>query len=112
MLLSLPTSASEPTSSMFLFCSPAHTHPRANQVNAHIMLSRTVQRRHHAALAMAMAVAPRAEGGGAVRVDDVGVRRLTVMFSSVCVLNGGDSGLQRFFRARICGFGPPWYFCP
>ena len=67
----------------------------ANQVNARIMLSRTGQRRLYAALAVA--VAPhaedshdrkrlRAEGGGAVRVDGVGVRRLTVMsrFSSVC----------------------------
>jgi DNA repair protein RAD57 len=64
----------------------------ANQVNARIMLSRTRQRRLHPVPA---AVAPRAEdghdrkrlraeGGGAVRVDDVSVRRLSVMFSSVC----------------------------
>jgi DNA repair protein RAD57 len=64
----------------------------ANQVNARIMLSRTWQRRHHPVPA---AVAPRAEdghdrkrlraeGGGAVRMDDVSVRRLSVIFSSVC----------------------------
>jgi len=65
----------------------------ANQVNARIMLSHTRQKRHYPVLAP---VAPhvaedshdrkrlRAEGGGAVRVDDVGVRRLTVMFSPVC----------------------------
>ena len=66
----------------------------ANQVNARIMLSRTWQRhRHHHPVPAT--VAPRAEdghdrkrlraeGGGAVRMDDVSVRRLSVMFSSVC----------------------------
>ena len=73
----------------------------ANQVNARVMLSRTGKKRRYPVLAVAAAaavtVAPRAaedshdrkrlraEGGGAVRVDDVGVRRLTVMFSPVCV---------------------------
>ena len=70
----------------------------ANQVNARVMLSRTGKKRRYPVLAVApaAAVAPRAaedshdrkrlraEGGGAVRVDDVGVRRLTVMFSPVC----------------------------
>ena len=71
----------------------------ANQVNARIMLSHTGKKRRYPVLAAAMAaaaVAPhaaedshdrkrlRVEGGAAVRVDDVGVRRLTVMFSPVC----------------------------
>jgi DNA repair protein RAD57 len=69
----------------------------ANQVNARIMLSRTErrQRRYYPMMAVRAATAPeevgahdrkrlRAEGGEAVRADDVGVRRLSIVFSSVC----------------------------
>ena len=71
----------------------------ANQVNARIMLSRTERRQqrqqrhtnHYYPVAAAANEEGghdrkrlRAEGGGAVRADDVGVRRLSVVFSSVC----------------------------
>ena len=94
------------------------THPHANQVNAHIMLLHTTQRCHHAVLVMAMAVAPCAEdghdckrlhveGSGAVHMDDVGVRRLKVMFNSVCALNGGNAGLWRFFLSMYMWLWSP-----
>jgi DNA repair protein RAD57 len=77
----------------------------ANQVNARIMLSRTERRQQrqqrHANRYYPVAVAAnkegghdrkrlRAEGGGAVRADDVGVRRLSVVFSSVCAPGSVD----------------------
>jgi len=77
----------------------------ANQVNARIMLSRTERRqqrqqRHTNHYYPVAASANdegghdrkrlRAEGGGAVRADDVGVRRLSVVFSSVCVPGSVD----------------------
>jgi DNA repair protein RAD57 len=68
----------------------------ANQVNARIMLLRTERRqRRYYPMTAVRAAAPeevgahdrkrlRAEGGEAVRADDVGVRRLSIVFSSVC----------------------------
>ena len=71
----------------------------ANQVNARIMFSRTERRHHYYRVPPQPSSPPgvpaaaegghdrkrlRVEGGGAVRVDDVGVRHLTVVFSSVC----------------------------
>ncbi|KAI0255400.1 P-loop containing nucleoside triphosphate hydrolase protein [Lactifluus subvellereus] len=58
----------------------------ANQVNARIMLARTERRRPVPAESRERKRPRLAEddGGGAVRVNDVVVRRLTIVFSSAC----------------------------